>query len=92
MKGLAYVDFSDDEHLAKALAKNKQQLLGKRVSIARSNPRQSKGKGAAGHSTPAEHGMLKQHFMFFTSVFIYLFVYMSMSALRMCKVGDRIGA
>ncbi|KAM7481993.1 hypothetical protein LguiB_006576 [Lonicera macranthoides] len=55
-RGLAYVDFSDDEHLAKALAKNKQQLLGKRVSIARSNPRQSKGKGAAGHSTPAERG------------------------------------
>ncbi|XVE91288.1 hypothetical protein DITRI_Ditri20bG0141400 [Diplodiscus trichospermus] len=41
-RGLAYVDFEDDEHLAAAVAKNKQMLLGKRLSIARSNPKQGK--------------------------------------------------
>ncbi|CAL1385168.1 unnamed protein product [Linum trigynum] len=41
-RGLAYVDFLDDEHLAKAVAKNKQTLLGKRLSIARSNPKKGK--------------------------------------------------
>ncbi|CAN1183339.1 Polyadenylate-binding protein 2-B [Linum perenne] len=44
-RGLAYVDFSDDEHLAAALAKNKQTFLGKKLSIARSNPKKGK-KGA----------------------------------------------
>ncbi|CAL1353115.1 unnamed protein product [Linum trigynum] len=46
-RGLAYVDFLDDEHLAKAIAKNKQTLLGKRLSIARSNPKKGK-KGDRG--------------------------------------------
>ncbi|KAE8711206.1 hypothetical protein F3Y22_tig00110300pilonHSYRG00004 [Hibiscus syriacus] len=41
-RGLAYVDFEDDEHLAAAVAKNKQMLLGKKLSIARSNPKQHK--------------------------------------------------
>ncbi|GMI81903.1 EMBRYO DEFECTIVE 140 [Hibiscus trionum] len=41
-RGLAYVDFEDDEHLAAAVAKNKQMLLGKKLSIARSNPNQRK--------------------------------------------------
>uniref|UniRef100_A0A2P2M5R6 RRM domain-containing protein n=3 Tax=Rhizophora mucronata TaxID=61149 RepID=A0A2P2M5R6_RHIMU len=41
-RGLAYVDFSDDEHLAAAVAKNKQMLLGKRLSIARSDPKRNK--------------------------------------------------
>ncbi|KAJ9687747.1 hypothetical protein PVL29_016282 [Vitis rotundifolia] len=47
-KGLAYVDFSDDAHLAAAVAKNKKMMRGKKLSIARSDPKQ-KGKGA-GHS------------------------------------------
>ncbi|XP_065870636.1 uncharacterized protein [Euphorbia lathyris] len=38
-RGLAYVDFSDEEHLAAGIAKNKEMLLGKRLSIARSNPK-----------------------------------------------------
>ena len=42
------MDFSDDAHLAAAVAKNKKMLRGKRLSIARSDPKQ-KGKGA-GHS------------------------------------------
>ena len=42
LKGLAYVDFEDDEHLAAAIAKNKLMLLGKKLSIARSNPKQGK--------------------------------------------------
>ncbi|KAL3515786.1 hypothetical protein ACH5RR_022688 [Cinchona calisaya] len=55
-RGLAYVDFSDDEHLAAALAKNKQNLLGKRVSITRSDPRQSKRKGTVAPNTTSKHG------------------------------------
>ncbi|KAJ9687748.1 hypothetical protein PVL29_016282 [Vitis rotundifolia] len=47
-RGLAYVDFSDDAHLAAAVAKNKKMMRGKKLSIARSDPKQ-KGKGA-GHS------------------------------------------
>lgn len=38
-RGLAYVDFLDDEHLVAAVAKNKNTLLGKKLSIARSNPK-----------------------------------------------------
>ncbi|KAF5449935.1 hypothetical protein F2P56_030331 [Juglans regia] len=53
-RGLAYVDFSDDAHLAVAVAKNKQMLLGKRLSIARSNPRKSR-KDLSGHDSQMEH-------------------------------------
>lgn len=49
------MDFLDDEHLAAAIAKNKQMLLGKKLSIARSNPKQS---GKDGHGFPKEHGKL----------------------------------
>lgn len=42
LKGLAYVDFKDEEHLAAALSKNKQMLLGKKLSITRSNPKRGK--------------------------------------------------
>ncbi|KDP40896.1 hypothetical protein JCGZ_24895 [Jatropha curcas] len=42
-RGLAYVDFSDDECLAAAIAKNRQMLLGKKLSIARSDPKGKKG-------------------------------------------------
>ncbi|TVU43694.1 hypothetical protein EJB05_10182 [Eragrostis curvula] len=41
-RGLAYVDFSDNEHLEAAIKKNKHKLLGKKVSIARSDPSRSK--------------------------------------------------
>ncbi|KAG2240393.1 hypothetical protein Bca4012_023227 [Brassica carinata] len=41
-RGLAYVDFVDDEHLAAAIAKNRKMLLGKKISIARSNPKRGK--------------------------------------------------
>ncbi|CAA6660241.1 unnamed protein product [Spirodela intermedia] len=44
-RGFAYVDFSDDEHLHLAIAKNRQTLLGKRLSIARSDPKQGQKKG-----------------------------------------------
>ncbi|KAK0590803.1 hypothetical protein LWI29_031902 [Acer saccharum] len=52
-RGLAYVDFTDDTHLAAALAKNKQMLLGKKLSILRSNPKQK--KESSGHNTPLGH-------------------------------------
>lgn len=57
VKGLAYVDFSDDAHLAAAVEKNKQMLLGKRVSIARSNPNRNK-KDNSHSDGQREHGRL----------------------------------
>ncbi|KAM1226005.1 hypothetical protein PS2_044188 [Malus domestica] len=47
-RGLAYVDFSDDGHLVAAVAKNKQVLLGKKLSIARSDPKHGKKEHARG--------------------------------------------
>ncbi|URE31735.1 Suppressor of forked protein (Suf) [Musa troglodytarum] len=55
-RGLAYVDFSDDEHLAAAVAKNKQKLLGKKLSIARSDPKRSQKRILAASKTSAAHG------------------------------------
>ncbi|KAB2028661.1 hypothetical protein ES319_D05G111700v1 [Gossypium barbadense] len=52
-RGLAYVDFKDDEHLAAAVAKNKQMFLGKKLSVARSNPKQGKRESLA-HTAPGE--------------------------------------
>ncbi|XP_071729799.1 uncharacterized protein [Rutidosis leptorrhynchoides] len=54
-RGLAYVDFSDDTHLEAAVAKNKQMFLGKKLSIARSDPK-GKRKGPGGHKNSAEQG------------------------------------
>lgn len=56
-RGLAYVDFSDDAHLSAALAKNRKDLLGKKVSVARSDPRQSKKKGMLGPKSTSKHGV-----------------------------------
>uniref|UniRef100_A0A2N9HBT0 RRM domain-containing protein n=1 Tax=Fagus sylvatica TaxID=28930 RepID=A0A2N9HBT0_FAGSY len=53
-RGLAYVDFSDDAHLTAAIEKNRQMLLGKRLSIARSNPNKSK-KDNSGRDGQLEH-------------------------------------
>lgn len=55
MKGLAYVDFIDDEHLAAAVAKNKHRLLGKKLSIARSDPKRG-GKESSDPKALKEHG------------------------------------
>ncbi|KAM6563314.1 hypothetical protein CsatB_023312 [Cannabis sativa] len=41
-RGLAYVDFLDDAHLAAAISKNKETLLGRKLSIARSEPKRGK--------------------------------------------------
>ncbi|AEE84882.1 RNA-binding domain superfamily [Arabidopsis suecica] len=41
-RGLAYADFVDDEHLAAAIAKNRKMFFGKKISIARSNPKKGK--------------------------------------------------
>lgn len=54
-RGLAYVDFADESHLAAAVAKNRQYLLGKRLSIARSDPK-GKKKGAAGIGNSSKKG------------------------------------
>lgn len=48
------MDFSDDAHLAAAVAKNKQTLLGKKLSIARSDPKRGK----------KEHGRPNEFFFF----------------------------
>ncbi|CAK9177694.1 unnamed protein product [Ilex paraguariensis] len=55
-RGLAYVDFSDNAHLAAAVAKNKHNLLGKSLSIARSDPNQRKKRGSAGDSVQTAYG------------------------------------
>ncbi|CAI9765278.1 unnamed protein product [Fraxinus pennsylvanica] len=55
-RGLAYVDFSDDAHLAAAVEKNRQSLLGKRLSIARSDPQRGRGKKTAGRSSKFDRG------------------------------------
>ncbi|XP_010529912.1 PREDICTED: squamous cell carcinoma antigen recognized by T-cells 3 [Tarenaya hassleriana] len=54
-RGLAYVDFADDEHLNAAIAKNRNMHMGKKVSIARSNPKKGR-KEFTGRSGPPEHG------------------------------------
>ncbi|KAL3620760.1 hypothetical protein CASFOL_035672 [Castilleja foliolosa] len=54
-RGLAYVDFSDDAHLNAAQEKNKQILLGKRVSILKSDPQQGRKKVAESSIKPG-HG------------------------------------
>ncbi|CAJ1963814.1 unnamed protein product [Sphenostylis stenocarpa] len=59
-RGLAYVDFLDDEHLAAAVAKNKQKLIGKKLSIARSDPKRggresSNSKTLTGHAHTTNH-------------------------------------
>ncbi|MED6221756.1 hypothetical protein PIB30_057816 [Stylosanthes scabra] len=53
-RGLAYVDFMDDENLSAALAKNKQKLLGKRLSSLRSDPKSGRMESSAPKS-------LKEH-------------------------------
>lgn len=59
MQGLAYIDFSDDEHLAAALKKNKRILLGKKVSIARSDPKQGRKEGSTKHGNVTDLFLLK---------------------------------
>lgn len=44
-QGLAYVDFEDEESLTAAIAKNKEELKGRQVSIARSDPKGGRGGG-----------------------------------------------
>ncbi|XP_020589092.1 squamous cell carcinoma antigen recognized by T-cells 3 isoform X2 [Phalaenopsis equestris] len=59
-RGLAYVDFVDEEHLAAAIAKNKHKLLGKRLSIARSDPKQGRNKSSTSSHSRARGGDLKK--------------------------------
>jgi hypothetical protein len=59
------VDFSDDAHLAAAVAKNKQTLLGKKLSIARSDPKRGK----------KEHGRPNEFFFFFFSMHVHDFLF-----------------
>ncbi|KAL2939468.1 Squamous cell carcinoma antigen recognized by T-cells 3 [Bienertia sinuspersici] len=49
-RGLAYVDFCDDAHLDAAVAKNRQWLLKKKLSIARSDPSKSKSQSSIRHN------------------------------------------
>lgn len=63
MKGLAYVDFSDDSHLAAAMAKNRQALLGRKLSIARSNPKHGK-RDSSGRSLQGAQGRPSYYTMF----------------------------
>ncbi|XP_073155276.1 uncharacterized protein [Henckelia pumila] len=59
-RGLAYVDFTDDAHLAAGLEKNKRSLLGKRLSILKSDPHQGRKKRAAEYANaPKNMGELE---------------------------------
>ncbi|KAL2964329.1 hypothetical protein AAZX31_16G000600 [Glycine max] len=58
--GLAYVDFLDEEHLAAAIAKNRQKLIGKKLSIARSDPKRG-GKESSNPKTWTEHARATNH-------------------------------
>ncbi|KAL3843628.1 hypothetical protein ACJIZ3_001031 [Penstemon smallii] len=60
-RGLAYVDFSDDAHLASALEKNKQIFLGKKLSILKSDPQQGRKKTVAGRSLSTKHEKFDSH-------------------------------
>ncbi|KAG0604876.1 hypothetical protein M758_9G015600 [Ceratodon purpureus] len=44
-RGLVYVDFEDEESLIAAIAKNKEKLKGRQLSIARSDPKGGRGGG-----------------------------------------------
>lgn len=55
-RGIAYVDFSDEEHLAAAIAMNKQKLLGQKLSIARSDPAQSRKRATTGSNSARGRG------------------------------------
>ncbi|CAK8530107.1 unnamed protein product [Lathyrus sativus] len=55
-RGLAYVDFLDDEHLVAAVAKNKNTLLGKKLSIARSDPKRGGKETFDPKNTEHAHG------------------------------------
>ncbi|XP_010270737.1 PREDICTED: squamous cell carcinoma antigen recognized by T-cells 3-like [Nelumbo nucifera] len=55
-RGLAYVDFSDEIHLVAAVSKNKKQLLGKKLNIVRSDPKQSQKQDSSRSNTITEHG------------------------------------
>lgn len=76
VKGLAYVDFSDDAHLEAAVAKNKQELLGKRLFIARSDP---SGRNRGKQKTSKENGMhcyTLYNCLVFVCVFLsYIYLY-----------------
>lgn len=55
IQGLAYIDFSDDDHLAAAVAKNKQKLFGKKLNIARSDPKRSQKRDSASSNLSTTH-------------------------------------
>jgi RNA recognition motif-containing protein len=58
LQGLAYVEFEDEPSLEAAVAKNKEEFLGRPLSVARSDPKSgrsggrgsgsARGQGAAG--------------------------------------------
>lgn len=52
------MDFCDDAHLAAAVAKNRQQLHGKKLSILKSDPQQNRKRGNLGKGMPTKHGAL----------------------------------
>lgn len=52
------MDFSDDAHLAAAVAKNRKMFRGKKLSIARSDPKQKGKKRSADPINPTGQGMI----------------------------------
>ncbi|KAL5993201.1 hypothetical protein ACLOJK_014124 [Asimina triloba] len=56
VQGIAYVDFSDEAHLKAAVSKNKQKLLGLKLGIARSDPKQGRKKASSGSASALGQG------------------------------------
>jgi RNA recognition motif-containing protein len=52
LQGLAYVEFEDEQSLEAAVAKNKEEFLGRPLNVARSDPKSGRsggrGSGSAG--------------------------------------------
>lgn len=64
---MAYVDFSSNENLVAALKKNKRTLLGKKVSIARSDPKKGKKEGVTEHGNATD--LVSPQFVFSNEAF-----------------------
>lgn len=58
-RGLAYVDFSDQEHLSSAISKNKQTMHGYRLSVARSDPKRHQKKASTHGGGKARPSILR---------------------------------
>jgi hypothetical protein len=65
------VDFSDDQHLQAAIAKNKNQLHGMKLSIARSDPLRNKKSRSSAAGSSRGRGTGTHIFLIFHIIFLF---------------------